>query len=48
MEKSIIEISRDFFEELVKPILEREFPEETAQTAEPAGDSAVETTQPTH
>jgi len=30
---SIIDISRDFFHEVVRPILEREFPEETAQTA---------------
>ncbi len=33
MTESIIDISRAFFEEIVKPILEREFPAETAQTA---------------
>src|SRR5207253_11169969 len=33
MSSTIINISRDFFLEVVKPILEREFPEETAQTA---------------
>lgn len=33
MNESIIDISRAFFEEVVKPILERHFPEETAQTA---------------
>src|SRR5712691_728689 len=30
---SIIDISREFFREVVRPILEREFPEETALTA---------------
>jgi hypothetical protein len=30
---TILDISRDLFFEVVKPILEREFPEETAQTA---------------
>ncbi len=33
MSESIIDISRDFFNEVVKPILEQEFPAETAQTA---------------
>jgi hypothetical protein len=33
MNHSIIEISRDFFFEVVQPILEREFPDETAQSA---------------
>ncbi len=33
MTESIIDVSRDFFNEILKPILEREFPEETAQTA---------------
>ena len=33
MSESIIDVSRDFFNEVVKPILEREFPAETAQTA---------------
>ena len=33
MSDSIIDISHDFFEEIVKPILEKYFPEETAQTA---------------
>jgi hypothetical protein len=33
MGKTIVDTSREFFNELVKPILEREFPEETAQTA---------------
>lgn len=33
MPESIIDISRAFFEEIVKPVLEREFPAETAQTA---------------
>ena len=31
--ESIIDVSRDFFNEIVKPILEREFPKETARTA---------------
>ena len=31
--ESIIDISRAFFQEIVKPVLEREFPEATAQTA---------------
>ena len=30
---TIIDVSRGFFLEVVRPILEREFPEETAQTA---------------
>jgi hypothetical protein len=33
MTTSIIDISRDFFEEVVRPILQEHFPEETAQTA---------------
>ncbi len=33
MNESIVDISRNFFEEVVKPILEREFPAEMAQTA---------------
>lgn len=33
MSESIIDISRAFFSEVVRPILEREFPVETAQTA---------------
>lgn len=33
MNTSIIDISREFFSEVVLPILQREFPEETAQTA---------------
>ncbi|HEX9921279.1 MAG TPA: DUF4037 domain-containing protein [Anaerolineae bacterium] len=33
MSESIIDVSRDFFEEIVKPILQEHFPEETAQTA---------------
>lgn len=33
MSESIIDISRDFFEEVVKPILTEHFPAETAQTA---------------
>ena len=32
MRESIIDVSRSFFFEVVKPILERNFPEETAQT----------------
>jgi hypothetical protein len=31
--ESIIEVSRDFFFEVLEPILEREFPLETSQTA---------------
>lgn len=33
MSESIIDISRNFFEEIVKPILQEHFPEETEQTA---------------
>jgi hypothetical protein len=33
MNQSTVAVSRDFFLQVVKPILEREFPEETAQTA---------------
>lgn len=33
MTKTIIDVSRDFFHEIIKPILEREFPSETKQTA---------------
>ena len=33
MTDSIVSISRDFFKEVVLPVLEREFPNETAQTA---------------
>lgn len=33
MPESIIDISRAFFEEIVQPVMEREFPDETAQTA---------------
>jgi hypothetical protein len=33
MRQSTVEVSRDFFLQIVKPILEREFPGETAQTA---------------
>jgi hypothetical protein len=33
MSESIIDVSREFFDEVVRPILEREFPIETAQTA---------------
>ena len=33
MRETIIAASRDFFNELVKPLLEKEFPAETAQTA---------------
>jgi hypothetical protein len=33
MSESIIDISRDLFFEVVRPVLEREFPEETAQSA---------------
>lgn len=33
MAESIIDVSHAFFEEVVKPVLEREFPQETAQTA---------------
>lgn len=33
MSESIIDVSRDFFNEIVKPILEREFPGELAQMA---------------
>src|SRR5207253_10772770 len=33
MAPSIIDIGREFFVEVVRPILVREFPEETAQTA---------------
>jgi hypothetical protein len=33
MSESIIDISRAFFEEIVKPILQEHFPKETAQTA---------------
>lgn len=33
MSQSAMEVSREFFREVVKPILEREFPKETAQTA---------------
>ena len=33
MSESIVDVSRTFFNEVVKPILEREFPAETARTA---------------
>jgi hypothetical protein len=33
MSQSIIEVSREFFDEVVLPIMQREFPEETAQMA---------------
>ncbi len=33
MSESIIDISRGFFEEIVKPLLEERFPQQTAQTA---------------
>ena len=33
MHESVIDASREFFHEILLPILEREFPEETAQTA---------------
>jgi hypothetical protein len=33
MTESIIDLSRDFFEDIVKPILQEHFPAETAQTA---------------
>ena len=33
MTTSIIDISRDFFTQIVKPILEKEFPTETKQIA---------------
>ncbi len=33
MNRSIIDVSREFFDEIVKPILQADFPEETAQTA---------------
>ena len=33
MSETIIDVSRDFFHEILKPILEREFPDETEQTA---------------
>lgn len=33
MRESIIDVSRQFFEEIVKPILQQQFPAETAQTA---------------
>ncbi len=33
MTDTIIDVSRDFFHEILKPILEREFPDETEQTA---------------
>lgn len=33
MARSIIDVSRDFFEQVVRPILTEEFPRETAQTA---------------
>src|SRR5512145_3032075 len=33
MSTSIIDLSRQFFEEIVRPILEAHFPQETAQTA---------------
>jgi len=33
MTKTIIDVSREFFHEIIKPILEREFPAETKQTA---------------
>lgn len=33
MSRSIIDISHEFFDDVVLPVLEREFPEETAQTA---------------
>lgn len=33
MDQSIVDTSRDFFQEVVKPVLEREFPAEMAQTA---------------
>jgi hypothetical protein len=33
MSDSIIDLSRAFFDEIVKPVLERDFPAETAQTA---------------
>ena len=32
MSESIVSISHDFFKEIVLPVLEREFPKETAQT----------------
>ncbi|MCB0189824.1 MAG: hypothetical protein KDE31_36380, partial [Caldilineaceae bacterium] len=33
MSESIIDISRNFFEEVVKPLLQQHFPAETAHTA---------------
>src|ERR1700682_2372248 len=33
MQDSIVDVSREFFQEIVLPIMEREFPNETAQTA---------------
>ena len=33
MTETITDVSRDFFNEILKPILEREFPDETSQTA---------------
>lgn len=33
MSESVVDLSRDFFNEIVKPLLERECPEETARTA---------------
>ena len=33
MSETIIDVSRDFFHEIMKPILEQEFPDETSQTA---------------
>lgn len=33
MSISVVDVSRDFFDEVVKPMLERECPDETAQTA---------------
>ncbi len=33
MSISVVDVSRDFFDEVVKPMLEHKCPEETAQTA---------------
>ena len=35
MTETIIDLSREFFFDIVKPILERRFPEETPRHAEP-------------
>ena len=41
-QRPIAEVSRDLFRQVVLPILEREFPEETAQTAEESAPELIQ------